>query len=106
MHFQHLDSINTKHYDAAMRTTVTIDEDVARELKTRARKSDRSFKEVLNESLRFAFSISRSPIRKIKRFRVRPHRSAFRQGIDLEKLNQLVDQLDAEARLSALSGKR
>ena len=79
-----------------MRTTVTIDDDVAKELKERARRSDKSFKKVLNESLRLAFSMERSSIGRLKRFRVRPFRSAFRPGIDLEKLNQLADQLEVE----------
>ena len=81
-----------------MRTTVTIDDDVARELKNRAKHSEKSFKQVLNESLRLAFSLSRSSVRKLKPFRVRAHRSAFRPGVDIEKLNQLVDQLDVEGR--------
>ncbi|MEW6369191.1 MAG: antitoxin [Acidobacteriota bacterium] len=85
-----------------MRTTVTLDDDVARELRARARRTDRSFKQVLNDTLRLAFSASRSGGRGLKRFRVRPHRSAFRQGIDVEKLNQLGDQLDVEARLGRL----
>lgn len=89
-----------------MRTTVTIDDDVARELRARARRTEKSFKEILNDCLRLAFSMSRSPMRKMKPFHVRPHRSAFRAGIDTEKLNQLVDQLDAESRLQSLRRTR
>ncbi|MCI0602965.1 antitoxin [bacterium] len=82
-----------------MRTTVTLDDDVVRELKARAKQTDKSFKQVLNDSLRLAFSSSRASIRKMKPFRVRPHSSALRPGIDFEKLNQLVDQLEVEERL-------
>jgi hypothetical protein len=89
-----------------MRTTVTLDEDVVRELKTRAKKADKSFKEVLNDCLRLAFTISRSPIRKIKPFRVRPHSSTFRPGIDVDKLNQLSDQLEVEERVQAFHRDR
>jgi len=85
-----------------MRTTVTIDDDVVRELKARVRRSEKSFKEVLNDSLRLAFSQLRSSSRHQRRFRVKPHRSAFRPGVDLEKLNQLVDQLEVESRLESL----
>ena len=35
-----------------MRTTLTLDEDVARQLKERARRSGESFKEVVNSVLR------------------------------------------------------
>jgi hypothetical protein len=89
-----------------MRTTVTLDEDVVRELKSRAKKADKSFKEVLNDCLRLAFSLSRSPIRKMKPFHVRPHSSAFRPGIDSDKLNQLSDQLEVEERIQDLRRSR
>jgi hypothetical protein len=89
-----------------MRTTVTLDEDVVRELKSRAKKADKSFKEVLNDCLRLAFSFSRSSIRKLKPFQVRPHSSAFRPGIDSEKLNQLSDQLEVEKRVQDLRRSR
>jgi hypothetical protein len=89
-----------------MRTTVTLDEDVVRELKTRAKKADKSFKETLNDCLRLAFSISRSPIRKMKPFHIRPHSSAFRPGVDIDKLNQLSDQLEVEDRLQDLRRSR
>lgn len=89
-----------------MRTTVTLDDDVVRELKARAKKSDKSFKEMLNDSLRLAFSLSRSAIRKMKPFHIRPHSSAFRPGIDIDKLNQLSDQLEVEERLQRLRPRR
>ncbi len=101
VNLRHLDSNKHQHYDDNMRTTVTIDDDIARELRQRAKRSEKSFKEVLNESLRLAFSESRSSTRRMKKFRVRPHRSAFRSGIDVGKLNQLADQLGVEGRVRA-----
>jgi hypothetical protein len=89
-----------------MRTTVTLDDDVANELKKRAKRSEKSFKQELNDSLRLAFSLSRSSTVRQKRFRVRPHRSAFRTGVDIMKLNQLVDQLDAERSQELLLPKK
>ncbi|HEY7160296.1 MAG TPA: hypothetical protein VH815_03515 [Acidobacteriota bacterium] len=89
-----------------MRTTVTLDEDVARELKSRAKKADKSFKEVLNDCLRLAFSLSRSSIRKMRPFHVQPHSSPFRPGIDIDKLNQLSDQLEVEDRIQRLRPRR
>ena len=89
-----------------MRTTVTIDDDVAHELKMRAKRTEKSFKQVLNDTLRLAFSMSRVPGSRIKRFRVRPHRSEFRPGVDIEKLNQLVDQLEVENRFISLKKGR
>lgn len=77
----------------SMKTTVTLDDDVMRELTARAKRSGKSFKQMLNDSLRLAFSLPRSSIQKMRRFRVHPHSSPFRAGIDIHKLNQLADQL-------------
>lgn len=87
-----------------MRTTVTLDEDVVRELKALASRRQTSFKRTLNDSLRLSFSLLRAPAKKRPRFRVRPHYSPFRPGVDVEKLNRLADQLEAEHRQRRLSG--
>lgn len=79
-----------------MRTTLTLDDDLARELKDLARVSDRSFKEVVNQTLRKGLSVGDKPATDLPPFEVKPHSSAFRPGIDLEKLNQLYDQLEME----------
>lgn len=89
-----------------MRTTVTLDDDVVRELRERVKQGDRSFKKELNDALRLAFSISRAPSGRRRKFKVKAHRSRFRHGIDPEKLNQLVDQLDVEERVSPRQRKR
>ncbi len=101
----HLDSIIMAHYDAIVRTTVTLDDDVVRGLRALARRREQSFKQVLNDSLRLSFSLLRAPRRRVAPFRVRPHRSAFRPGIDVEKLNQLADQLEAEHRLRKVTAR-
>ncbi len=101
----HLDSIIRAHYDASVRTTVTLDDDVVRGLRALARRREQSFKQVLNDSLRLSFSLLRAPRRRVAPFRVRPHRSAFRPGIDVEKLNQLVDELEAEHRLRKVTAR-
>jgi plasmid stability protein len=79
-----------------MRTTITLDEDLAKDLQERARTSGRSFKEVLNETLRHGLITGASPASRPRRFRVRPKACGFRAGIDLTKLNQLVDELEIE----------
>jgi len=47
-----------------LRTTITLDEDVARRLKEKARRSGTSFKAVLNETLRMGLSHESSLPRK------------------------------------------
>jgi hypothetical protein len=42
-----------------MRTTLTLDEDIARRLQAESRRTGRSFKEIVNEYLRIALAQSR-----------------------------------------------
>lgn len=79
-----------------MRTTLTLDDDLADELKSVAGKSGRSFKEVVNETLRNGLAVGASPSRRPRRFRVHPQACGFRAGVDLTKLNQLVADLEIE----------
>ena len=78
-----------------MRTTVTLDPDVAERLKAWAHRQRLSFKEALNTVIRRGLSAPGSS-RPAGRFVVRPHRGGFRPGIDPRKLGQLVDQLEVE----------
>ena len=84
------------HYDAYMRTTLTLDNDVAEALRERARLLDLSFKQVVNDTLRRGMlpEASRSTVHK---YRVVPNHSTLAPGVDPLKLNQLNDQLAAEA---------
>jgi hypothetical protein len=73
-----------------MRTTLTLDEDVARQLKESARRSGESFKEVVNATLRKRLARG-VPGTKLPRFKVTPKACGFRSGVDLLRLNQLND---------------
>ncbi len=77
-----------------MRTTLTLDEDIADALKERARLLDKSFKQVVNEILRRGLSPAPQEDRPV--FRVKPICGGLRPGIDPLKLNQLYDQLETE----------
>jgi Ribbon-helix-helix protein, copG family len=79
-----------------MRTTLTVDEDLARQLKEIARRSDQSFKVVVNETIRRGLQQGDKPHRGLAKFVVRPKACGFRAGVDPAKLNQLIDELDAE----------
>jgi hypothetical protein len=47
-----------------VRSTVTLDEDVAALLKQEMRKSGRAFKQVVNDTLRLGFTAAKQPARK------------------------------------------
>jgi hypothetical protein len=79
-----------------MRTTLTIDDDLAGLLKRRARELGLPFKEVVNRALRTGLG-EQAKSRRQPPPRTIPHAFGFRPGIDLDKLNQLADELEAES---------
>ena len=78
-----------------MRTTLTIDPDVAQLLRREIRRSDRSMKAVVNDALRIGFG-AQGKAPRTSRYEVNPHAFGFKPGIDIYRLNQLVDELEAE----------
>lgn len=88
-----------------MRTTLTLDDDLAGVLKDRAQELGISFKEAVNQAIRSGLGPSADNDSGI-RPRTIPHSFGFKPGIDLDKLNQLVDELEAEETATRiLSGK-
>ena len=75
-----------------MRTTLTLDEDVAAQLKAVARERGISFKEAVNSALRAGFARGREP----HRFRQRTHRMDLRPGVDLDRALELAAALEDE----------
>ena len=84
-----------------MRTTLTIDTDLAEQLRGRMAQKKLSLKRVVNEALRAG--LARVDSETQVTFSVEPHPCRFKAGIDLDKMNQLVDELEAEASLRSLS---
>ena len=78
-----------------MRTTLTLDRDVAERLKMEMRRSGKAMKAVVNEALRLGLGLAGKPVRP-PRFEVRPHGFGFKPGIDLDRINQIVDELESE----------
>ena len=81
---------------STVRTTLTLDDDLAGLLKQRARELGIPFKEAVNRTIRAglgeAVAARRGPAPKTI-----PHSFGFRPGIDVDKLGQLADELEAEA---------
>ena len=78
-----------------MRTTLTLDPDVAQLLQHEVRRTNRGMKAVVNDALRRGLGTLGKPPRH-SRYKVEPHAFGFRAGIDQDRLNQLVDELEAE----------
>ena len=87
-----------------MRTTLTIDDDLAAALRKAAHDSGDTFKSVVNTTLRNGLATGEKPLGPRPRYRVASAPRGFRPGVDPLKLNQLIDELDTEAFLEGGHG--
>jgi len=87
-----------------MRTTLTLDDDLASKLRSLAHRSELSFKETVNSILRRGLAAQERFDTSTEPFRVEPFNSPFRAGVDPVKLNQLSDELEAEHAIDTYSG--
>jgi hypothetical protein len=79
-----------------MRTTLTLDDDLAGLLKQRARELGISFEEAVNRTIRAGMGED-TATRSHPAPKTISHAFGFRAGIDLDKLGQLADELEANA---------
>ncbi|MGO9202412.1 MAG: DUF2191 domain-containing protein [Limisphaerales bacterium] len=82
-----------------MRTTLTIDDDLAGILRKKASQQGRSFKEVVNGLLRAGIAATGDPSSRRKHIKVVAKPLGLKAGYDPDKLNQLVDELEVEGLL-------
>lgn len=88
-----------------MRTTLTLEPDVARLIDEAAHRQRKPVKQIVNEALRRGLAPQGgSPAR--KPFRVKPHKTTLRAGIDVASFNSLVDELEDEAIIEKLKAGR
>ncbi|MDE2670090.1 MAG: hypothetical protein OXI51_10600 [Chloroflexota bacterium] len=91
-----------------MRTTLTLDEDIAAVLKARARRLGRPFKQVVNDALRRGLSNSSqeqeppTPEEGRPVFEVKPICSGFAPGVDPMKLKELDADLELQELLQKM----
>jgi len=86
-----------------MRTTLTLDDDLAEALNRAARLSGQSFKAVVNATLRRGLAQSASGGPGLEPFVVEPQSCGWRPGVDPLRLNQLLDELEVERWLTPQS---
>lgn len=91
----HLDINNAWHHDVFMRTTLTLEPEVAERVRNEMRRTGKAMKAVVNEALALGLGMGGKRPR-TPRFEVRPHDFGFKPGVDLDRLNQLADELEAE----------
>ena len=84
-----------------MRTTLTLDPDVAQLVDEAAHRARTSRKQVINDALRRELS---PPPSRRQPYRLPVHEATLQPGIDLAGFNRLADELEDEAILA--TGKR
>jgi hypothetical protein len=78
-----------------VRTTLSINDALLRELRDRAAASGSAFRQVLEEAL--ALGLARqAKTRRPRKIRIKPHRLGLKPGFRGMSLNQLYDQIEAE----------
>ena len=81
-----------------MRTTLTLDDDVAARLQAEARRSGRPFKTVVNEHLRAALA-QRRAVKALPAFRVEPRNmGGALPGLSYDNVGALLDEVEGARR--------
>jgi hypothetical protein len=78
-----------------VRTTLTLDDDVAAKLQAEVRKTGASFKETVNRVLRRGLS---APKPRLAPYKVKAKNMGVRPGLNYDNIQELLDQLDGPAR--------
>jgi hypothetical protein len=75
-----------------VRTTLTLDPDVASRLKAEVRRSGKPFKQIVNEALRLAFAKRSRHRGDLPPFEIRPRDlGALRPGLSLDNVGDLLE---------------
>lgn len=77
-----------------MRTTLTLDEDVAKKLKAKSRLAGRSFRNIVNETLHRGLASRRSTARRGD-FKVTARDlGSLKPGLSLDNITELIEQVE------------
>jgi hypothetical protein len=82
-----------------MRTTLTLDPDVANLVEDAVHRMRTSMKQVVNDALRRALS---SPEQQRERYQLPVHEATLQPGLDLVGFNRLADELEDAAILASV----
>jgi hypothetical protein len=81
-----------------VRTTLTLDPDVAARVKQAARRAGLPFKQVVNDLLRAGLTQATQTVEAVP-FQVKPHNfGGLRQGVSVDSIAELLENLDGPSR--------
>jgi len=78
-----------------MRTTLTLDHDVADKTRALARSLGKPFKAVVNEALRLGLQQVEKPAKR-QRYQTQPRAMGLRQAYSLDNIQELLAQVEGE----------
>ena len=84
-----------------MRTTLTIEPEVARRIESEIQRTRKTLKAVINDALKAGLGMT-GKNEVLPPFKVRAHDFGFHAGIDQDRMNQLADELETDAILEKL----
>ena len=76
-----------------MRTTLTLDEDVAAKLKAESRRAGRPFREIVNETLRRGLTSRRAAAQR-QVFTIKARDLGLKQGLSLDNVAELIEHVE------------
>lgn len=79
-----------------MRTTVTIEDSVEKQLRQYAGKHSRKFKQALNEVLRKGLAEANKP-QKAKAYKTKPKKIGLKSGLNYDNVSELLEQVEGPA---------
>jgi len=75
------------------RTTLTLEDDVAAKLKAVMRRTGRSFKDTVNEILRYGLA-QQTRVKKQKPFKIHAKDMGLRPGLDYDHISRLLEEIE------------
>ena len=81
-------------YNPVMRTTLTLDDDVAARLIELQKKRGVSFKEIVNQTLRQGLERQATGPRRRAKFKVQARDIGLRPGLNYDNIGELLEQLE------------
>ncbi len=77
-----------------MRTTLTLDDDVAAKLRTQSQRAGRPFREIVNETLRRGLESRRATAQR-RAFKVKARAlGKLKPGLSLDNIAELIEQVE------------
>lgn len=93
----HVDIMMLRSYHQRMRTTITLDDDVAAKLKSEVRRTGKSFKEAVNDVLRLGLNQRTRPVATPPFRLVTRDLGRLKPGLNLDNVSDLLERAEGPA---------